>query len=148
MLVTWRWTVCSLTTSRLALGRIRATQRGQAGGERDPRQGRLERCAAPLEAIDGVLQQCPSTVVVASCGLQHALGQIDGGSQRRRIDQSLDLAQWRESRARLIKLAARDPGTDQQLEGGGAIQHAVRGHLAQQPLEQLDSPERIALIEG
>ena len=40
---------------RLVLGRIRATQRGQAGGELDPRLGRLERRTAPLEAVYGVL---------------------------------------------------------------------------------------------
>jgi hypothetical protein len=84
--------------------------------------------------------------VVASRGLQHALSQISGGPQRRRTDQSLDLAQCCESRGRLIELAARDPGADQQLESGGAVQHAVSGQSPQQPLEQLDSLERIACV--
>jgi hypothetical protein len=84
--------------------------------------------------------------VFASRGLKHTLRLIGAGPQRRRTDQSLDLAQCRENRGRLIEFAARDPGADERLEGGGAIQHAVRGQLPQQPLEQLDSPERVAFV--
>ena len=60
---------------------------------------------APLEAIDGVLHQRPSTVVVASRGIQHALGQIGGGPQRLRTDQLLNLTQGRDAE---LTILARD----------------------------------------
>ena len=63
-------------------------------------------------------------------------------------DQPLDLAQLRERRARLVELAARDAGADEQLERGRAVEPAgAAGSLAQQPLDELDGPERVAPVE-
>ena len=132
---------------RLALGQLGSTQGGEARGQLDPRLRGLERRAAPLEAIDGVLEQRPRPLVLAARGLEQSLGQLGGGAQRLGPDQPLDLAQGLERRARLLELAARDPGADQQLERRRAIEPALGGRLAQQPLDQLDRPARLALVE-
>src|SRR5918993_1449679 len=60
----------------LALGLIGAAQRGQACGKLDPHLGRLEGCTASLEAVQGIFQQRPGSLVVPSRGRQDSLGQI------------------------------------------------------------------------
>ena len=74
---------CSSGCGCLALSRIAAPERDQAGGELEPRLGRLERRAASLEAIDGVLEQRPRPLVVAARRGEHALRHVRGRAQRR-----------------------------------------------------------------
>ena len=100
-----------------------------------------------LEAVDGILQQRPGPAVIAAGSHQHALCQVGGGLERHRPDQPLDVAQRPDSRGRLVELAACDPRTGEQLERGEAIQRTVRRRLAQQTLDELDSPERVASVE-
>ena len=77
---------------------------------------------------------------------EHALGQVDARPQRRGADHPLDLAELLEGRARLVELAARDPGADEQLERRARSSFGAPGS-AQQPLEKLDSPARLAAVE-
>ena len=85
--------------------------------------------------------------MLAARGLEQTLGQLRGGAQRLGPHEPLELLQGLERRARLLELTPRHPGADQQLERRGAVKLALRGRLAQQPLDQLDRPARIALVE-
>src|SRR5215207_661292 len=107
----------------------------------------LERRADPLEAIDGVLEQRPRPLVLAARRREQSLGQLRGGAQRLGPDQPLDLPQGLQRRARLLELTLRYPGADQMLERRGTVKLALGGRLAQQPLDQLDRPPRLARIE-
>ena len=102
---------------------------------------------AALEAIDRVLEQRASAIVIAAGAREHPLGQIGGCRQRRRADVPLHLAERLDRRARLLELALRGPGVDEQLERRRTIEAAVRGQLPQQPLEQLRRLQRLPAVE-
>ena len=150
MLVTWRWTVCSLTTRRsaidsvreplgeegenlalalrelpernrrvggenpprslrlrfraeldeavecsagLAIGRLHPTERDETCGELDPRRSCLVRSAAPLVAVDGILEQLSREVMVAACRREGALGTVGCRSEGRCAEEPLGCTQ-------------------------------------------------------
>ena len=132
---------------RLTLGHLAATLRDQARRELEPRPRGLKRRAAALEAIDGVLEQRTSTLVVAPRAHEHPLGHIGTSTQRRRTDLALHLAERLDGRARLLELAPRRPGMDEQLERRRAIQATIRGQLPQQPLEQVHRLPRLPPVQ-
>ena len=181
MLVTCRWTVCSLSTSRsaiaavreplgeqrehlalarrqlgsggaagapssrsrsravadLALGGLAAAERGEAGRQREPGLGGLERRAVAREGVDGVLEQHASAVVVAAGGRQHALRDVGARTQRGGPDLALDLAQGRQRGGGAVEVAGGGARPHEQLQRRRSRQPAMLGHVAQEPLDQL-----------
>ena len=129
------------------LSRIAATQGDEAGRELDPRPCRLERRAASFEAIDGILEQRPSALVVAAGGRKHALRHVGAGADRLRAGQPLDLAQRVERRGRFLELTARDARADQQLESRSAVQLRCAGTWRSTRSSELGRPKRLAPVE-
>ncbi|MFN2491051.1 MAG: hypothetical protein ABR529_15220 [Actinomycetota bacterium] len=80
-------------------------------------------------------------------GFQEALGQIGAGPERSRPDEPFDFPKRLESSGSVLELAARDPGVDEQLEHGSAVELALVGQPAQKLLAKLDSAKRLALIQ-
>jgi hypothetical protein len=132
---------------RLALCLVRATQRDEARGELDPRLRGLERRAALLEAVNRVLEEWTGPRVIAAGGREHAFGQVGSGPERSGSDQSFQLAQGVELRRGFLEIAARDPRAEEELDGRGPVELALLGHVAKQPFEELDRPERLASVE-
>jgi len=85
--------------------------------------------------------------VPAGRGRDQSLGQVGRRAQGRGAHEPLDLAQRLQRRARLIELAARDPGADQHLQRGCPVQATVRRQLTKHPLYQLDRAECLPSIE-
>ena len=118
-------------------------RREQGSGELDPRPRRLEWRAAALEAIDRVLEQRPSPLVLAARRRRAAPRRDRRRPAAARCRQPLDLAQRLERRAGLIQLAARrarvEPASS---SAGSAVELAVGRHLPQEALDQARPPAR------
>ena len=132
---------------RLLLGDIEATEINQRGRKLDPRLRGLERRAAALEAIAGILEQGPGPLVVAAHRGDRPLDEIDGGSEGLGTDATFDLAQGLKRRAGLLQLAACHARPGEHLKPRAAIELAISGHLAHAALGELGRASGVPAVE-
>jgi hypothetical protein len=131
----------------LALAHVDAAESDQARRELEPGPRGLVRRAAALEAVHRVLEQPPRALALAAAGGEHALGKVGARPQRRGAHTRRDLTKCGERRAGALELAARDVRVDEQLDRRRALQVAVVGDPAQQPLDEVDRRQRAPLVE-
>ena len=115
---------------------VRAAQCQQARRELDSRLPSLEGSPARLEGVDGVLEQGPCALVVASGGLEHAGGEIDRRMESGSADRALEPAKLLHSIRCLRELAAREPSADEEVESRNAGELPARGRLPKHPLDE------------
>ena len=126
---------------------LAAAERDQARRQLEAGTRRLERRAAALVPVDGVLEERARAIVVASGRHEHALEQVGAGPQGQRAGDALDLPHRLEARRGLVEIPTRDLRPREHLERREPLQPSVLGQLTQEPLGELGSPRGIAAVE-